>query len=68
MIGTFVEYSDLQTSNNIDFAPQNVKELVGLCLTIVFVATRIYFQYVSEILVAVLQLEHSCLCENALKY
>lgn len=68
MIGTFVEESDLQTSNNIDFAPKNVKEFVGLCLTIVFVATRIYFQYVSKILVAVLQLEPSSLCENALKY
>lgn len=42
MIDTFVGFSDIQTSKNINFAPQNVKEFAGLCLTIVFAAIIIF--------------------------
>lgn len=43
MTDTFVRYSDLHISNDIDFAPQNVKKFVELCLTIIFAAIRISF-------------------------
>lgn len=67
MLDTFVGFSDLQTSRNIDFAPQNVKEFEGYLLDYRICCYNI-FQYVSKQLAAVLQLTISCLCENALKY